>query len=85
VRNTRVEKELDRKTKPRYLGPFEVVRRTTGGSYVLKELDGTISKRGVAAFRLLPYHSRDGKPILPDKLPLDVDSDDTDGSSDDDL
>ena len=81
VRNTRVEKELDRKTKPRYLGPFEVVRRTAGGSYVLKELDGTISKRGVAAFRLLPYHSRDGKPILPDKLPLD----DSSGTSDDDF
>ena len=60
---------------------FEVVRQTAGGSYVLKELDGTISKRGVAAFRLLPYHSRDGKPILPDKLPLD----DSSGTSDDDF
>jgi transposase InsO family protein len=80
VRNSRVEKELDRKTKPRYLGPFEVVRRTAGGSYVLKELDGTISKRGVAAFRLLPYHARDGKPLPPDKLPLD----EFDVASDDD-
>lgn len=50
VHNTQVEKELDRKSKPRYLGPFEVVRRTQGGSYVLKEMDGTISARGVAAF-----------------------------------
>jgi RNase H-like domain found in reverse transcriptase/Integrase zinc binding domain len=82
VRNSRVEKELDRKTKPRYLGPFEVVRRTKGGSYVLKELDGTISKRGVAAFRLLPYHARDGKPLPPDKLFPEEDSDD---SSDDDM
>ena len=83
VRNSRVEKELDRKTKPRYLGPFEVVRRTKGGSYVLKELDGTQSRRGVAAFRLLPYHSRDGKPLPPHELTLDQDSDDSDDSSDD--
>jgi transposase InsO family protein len=58
IRNTRIEKELNRKTKPRYLGPFAVVRRTTGGSYILRELDGTVSRRGIAAFRLLPYISR---------------------------
>lgn len=58
VRNTMVEKELNRKHKPRYLGPFEVDRRTKGGSYVLKELDGTILRQGVAAFRLLPYIGR---------------------------
>ena len=49
VCNTQVEKELDQKSKPRYLGPFEVVRCTQGGSYVLKEMDGTISARGVAS------------------------------------
>ncbi|KAG2045892.1 hypothetical protein BDR06DRAFT_900062 [Suillus hirtellus] len=58
VRNTRIEKELNRKTKPRYLGPYKVERQTQGGSYVLSEMDGTISRRGVAAFRLLPYISR---------------------------
>ncbi|KIJ06529.1 hypothetical protein PAXINDRAFT_91864 [Paxillus involutus ATCC 200175] len=58
VRNTRVEKELNRKTKPRYLGPMLVVRRTKGGSYMLAELDGSISKLRYAAFRLLPYHAR---------------------------
>lgn len=57
IRNTRIEKELNRKTKPRYLGPFAVERRTTGGSYILRELDGTVSRRGIAAFRLLPYIS----------------------------
>ena len=58
VRNTGIEKDLDRKSKPRYLGPYEVVRRTQGGSYVLQELDGTVMRKGIAAFRLLPYIKR---------------------------
>src|ERR1700691_4834903 len=49
---------LNRKTKPRYLGPYEVCRRTEGGSYVLKELDGTMFREGTAAYRLLQYVSR---------------------------
>jgi transposase InsO family protein len=84
VRNSKVKDELDRKYKPRYLGPFIVVRRTQGGSYILKELDGTISRRGVAAFRLLPYFSRSGEPIPPDALmdtALNEESGSEDGSS----
>jgi len=34
-----------------------VLRWTTGGSYLLAELDGAISRLQYAAFRLLPYHS----------------------------
>ena len=59
VRNTGIEKSLDRKCKPRYLGPYQVVRRTQGGAYVLRELDGAIWLQKVAAFRLLPYIARD--------------------------
>jgi hypothetical protein len=51
--------ELNRKTKPQYLGPYEVDRKTREGSYVLKELDGTILRQGAAAFRLYPYISGD--------------------------
>lgn len=59
VRNSAVERELDRKSKPRYLGPYEVdtVRRE-GRSYKLKELDGTHWGQSVAAFRIIPYISR---------------------------
>ena len=65
VRNTQVEKELDRKTKPRYLGPFVVVRRTKGGSYVLREptRDQILLRQGIAAFRLLPYITRNEKTL----------------------
>ena len=64
VRNSRVEVELNRKTKPRYLGPMIVLRRTIGGSYLLAELDGSVSRLRFAAFRLLPYHPRSRTRIL---------------------
>ena len=59
VRNKAVEQSADRKHKPRYLGPFIVIRQTKGGSYVLSELDGAVWRQGVAAFRLLPFISRE--------------------------
>jgi hypothetical protein len=58
VRNSKVEYELSKKTKPRYLGPMVVVRHTKGGSYILAELDGTISKLRFAAFHVIPYIAR---------------------------
>lgn len=58
VRNTSIEKSADRKHQPRYLGPYEIHRRTTHGSYVLKELNGVPIRYRIAAFRLLPYFSR---------------------------
>src|SRR3984957_2910786 len=63
VRNSQIEKELSKKSKPRYLGPYEIVRQTKGGSYIIKELDGAISRRGVAQFRIIPYVARDKKSI----------------------
>jgi hypothetical protein len=60
MRNTRIETALNRKTQARYLGPYEVGRKTRGGAYMLYELDGTpYSENNVAAFRLLPYITRD--------------------------
>jgi hypothetical protein len=35
-----------------------VLRRTIGGSYLLAELDGSVSRMRYAAFRLVPYHPR---------------------------
>ena len=80
VWNTAIEKELDRKSKPQYFGPLEVHRKTRGGSYILKELDGTIIKQGFAAYRLLPYYARAGKPIYPEEVPTSTEEV---GSSDD--
>jgi hypothetical protein len=48
------------KTDDRYFGPYVVERKNRGGAYVLKEPDGSISRQEtVAAFRLLPYITRD--------------------------
>ena len=44
--------------KPCYLGLMVVLCRTTGGSYLLAELDGAISHLRYTAFRLLPYYPR---------------------------
>ena len=80
VRNLRIEMEHGRKTKPRYIGPYEVLRQTKGGSYVLMELDGQIMRQGFAAFRLLPYVTRHDRKILEGLVPnhSDENSDDDD-------
>lgn len=65
VRNSRVENSHSRKSQPRYFGPYVIVRRTAGGSYVIAEVDGSTSDKRVAAFRLLPYFARDSIPLPP--------------------
>ena len=73
VRNSRLEMTIAKfKTDPRYLGPYEVVRRTKRGTYILRELDGAVHAEHYAAFRILPYISRNN-PIL---LELNNDQDD---------
>ena len=65
VCNSHVEKELNHKTKPCFLGPMVVVHHTKGGAYILVELNGAISRLQYAAFQIIPYLAR-----FPDWIPV---------------
>jgi hypothetical protein len=66
MRNTQIEKSLNKKMCARYIGPLIVVSHNYGGAYILAELDGTVLHCPIAAFRLLPYFARKSIPLPPD-------------------
>jgi hypothetical protein len=72
MRNTTIEKSLNRKMRPRYLGPLIVIARNFGGAYILCELDGSVLHRPVGAFRLIPYFPRKSIKVPSDLIDIDT-------------
>ena len=58
IRNTRIEQEMNRKHKPRYLGPYILRELQSSDTWAISELDGTPSRTAVAGFRIWPYIAR---------------------------
>ena len=68
--NTAIEKSLNCKMWPHYLGPLVVVSRNKGGAYIICKLDGTVFDRLIAAFHIIPYHAH--KSIALPDIALDI-------------
>ncbi|VDC00593.1 unnamed protein product [Peniophora sp. CBMAI 1063] len=74
VANSSTFRSLNKKAKPRYIGPYRVVRRNPQGAYILCELDGTTIMSKFAAIRVVPYIARDPdaiRALTADETPQD--------------
>ena len=63
-----------------------MVRCTTGGAYVLAELDGAESKTRYAAFRVIPYYAQDGDAqVTRDDNTIDIEGGNEEGGDVEDI
>jgi hypothetical protein len=70
--NTAVEKALNRKMGPQYLGPLIIISQNWGNAYIIVELDGSVFHCPVAAFQVIPYFTCSKITILPLAELLDI-------------
>ena len=69
IRNTAIEKSLNRKMCVRYLGLLIIISQNKGGAYIVSELNGSVFNHPIAAFRVIPYFAHQHIEIPPlDKL-----------------
>ena len=50
IKNTAIEKSLNRKMCARYLGPLIVILQNKGGAYIVSELNGLVFDHPIATF-----------------------------------
>ena len=74
IRNTAIEKSLNRKMCARYIGPLIVISQNKGGAYIISELNGSVFDRLIAAFRVIPYFTRQRIDVPPLDELIDITS-----------
>ena len=72
VWNTVIERALNRKMRPQYLGPLIVLARNKGGAYIIAELNGLVFDRPIAAFCIILYFTQTMIQLLPLDDLLDI-------------
>jgi len=72
IRNTRFEKSLNRKMRPRYIRPMIVISQNHGGAYILAELNGAVLQRLIGAFQVILYYPRRTITLPPLEDVLDI-------------
>ena len=87
IRNNPIENSvsIERKTANRYMGPYRIIRQTQGGSYVLAEMDGSMLRHHVAAYRLIPYIQRQELDAIADQISISSESEEESISYDTEL
>ena len=72
IRNTAIEKSLNRKMCARYLGPLIVISHNKGGAYIVVELNRAVFDHPIAVFRVIPYFTCQSIPIPPLEELIDI-------------
>ena len=72
IRNTAIEKSLNRKMHARYLSPLIVISCNKGGMYIVAELNRAVFDCPIATFRVIPYFTHQNIPIPPLEELIDV-------------
>ena len=65
IKNTAIEKALNRKMQPQYLGPLIFLSGNEGGTYIILELDGSVFNWPMTAFWVISYFARQKLKIPP--------------------
>ena len=72
IRNTTIEKSLNRKMCVRYLSPLIVISQNKGGTYIISKLDRLVFNHPIAAFRVIPYFTHQHIDIPPLNELIDI-------------
>ena len=74
IRNTAIEKSLNRKMHARYISPLIVISWNKGGAYIISELNGSVFDRPITTFRVITYFVRQHIDVPPLDELIDITS-----------